>query len=98
FFVHTYIHSHSRTLPRSTLFPYTTLFRSRHHVGEPTERGGAGAVGLLLVIGVRVRAGGPAGDGRPHGEAHRVDGPPGRSRAGVRLGEALRRAAHAVPP
>src|SRR3712207_8510653 len=27
-----------RRPPRSTLFPYTTLFRSRHHLGRPTGR------------------------------------------------------------
>src|SRR3712207_7441488 len=29
-----------RRPPRSTLFPYTTLFRSRHGVDEPGERRG----------------------------------------------------------
>src|SRR2546429_4605379 len=39
-----------RRPPRSTLFPYTTLFRSRHHqlrhvpfLGEPREAGAANA-------------------------------------------------------
>src|SRR2546421_12905895 len=30
-----------RRPPRSTLFPYTTLFRSRHGVGPPGEHGDA---------------------------------------------------------
>src|SRR3712207_8641617 len=37
-----------RRPPRSTLFPYTTLFRSRHRVGEVlAEQGGRGAVRRL---------------------------------------------------
>src|SRR2546430_4383818 len=31
-----------RRPPRSTLFPYTTLFRSRDHVVQPRARGGVG--------------------------------------------------------
>src|SRR2546427_9538462 len=42
-----------RRPPRSTLFPYTTLFRSRPSAGLPTTRilvtGGAGYIGSVLV-------------------------------------------------
>src|SRR3712207_7538159 len=31
-----------RRPPRSTLFPYTTLFRSRHRTGVPARRSGVG--------------------------------------------------------
>src|SRR5437588_6128076 len=47
-----------RRPPRSTLFPYTTLFRS-HHLGRPLARGGARrgrALGLRRGRGLRLRA------------------------------------------
>src|SRR3712207_7632560 len=46
-----------RRPPRSTLFPYTTLFRSREQVGRLP-----GAVAALVVVGVR--CGGPEDDPR----------------------------------
>src|SRR3712207_7233892 len=36
-----------RRPPRSTLFPYTTLFRSRDHLAAGAERGVQGAVGVV---------------------------------------------------
>src|SRR3712207_8478189 len=39
-----------RRPPRSTLFPYTTLFRSRAGVGAQVDHLGAG-VGLLAAVG-----------------------------------------------
>src|SRR5690349_24849838 len=51
-----------RRPPRSTLFPYTTLFRSGHQrVAEPAEHLGR-AVELLLQLVERVR---PAADRQP---------------------------------
>src|SRR3712207_6952503 len=62
-----------RRPPRSTLFPYTTLFRSRVVVGEGHEL----RAGALDAEGARVRADvalqrddGHLGQGRPH----RLDG------------------------
>src|SRR5260221_7850201 len=48
-----------RRPPRSTLFPYTTLFRSRHLGGRGRRRGRNGRAGL----------------GAPADEAHRVAAP-----------------------
>src|SRR5256712_5053785 len=45
-----------RRPPRSTLFPYTTLFRSNGHAGAGAARGGAD------VDARAVRVGDPAGD------------------------------------
>src|SRR3712207_8378057 len=53
-----------RRPPRSTLFPYTTLFRSRAHAHDPAHvpRGGAGA-------GARRRRRRRGGGPRAHGVA-----------------------------
>src|SRR5256885_6577791 len=48
-----------RRPPRSTLFPYTTLFRSRHR-----EHGCGGGCGALPLGGVRGDAGAPAAQDR----------------------------------
>src|SRR3712207_7318937 len=51
-----------RRPPRSTLFPYTTLFRSVHEAGALTDPGAVVAAereGVLVVDGERVRAGHP---------------------------------------
>src|SRR5256886_17496435 len=64
-----------RRPPRSTLFPYTTLFRSARTVPERGLRQGAG-----VVPPAHLRAGPqPAGDGRgsiPYGRALLPDGGP----------------------
>src|SRR2546427_9522489 len=39
-----------RRPPRSTLFPYTTLFRSHRWLGDPGQAGG----GVLLEIGIHL--------------------------------------------
>src|SRR3712207_9554822 len=60
-----------RRPPRSTLFPYTTLFRSRSRSQEVTD-----AVHVLIQADHELRGGeGPAGEGRyqgllPRPEAH----------------------------
>src|SRR3712207_8797001 len=59
-----------RRPPRSTLFPYTTLFRSRHR-GRRGRR-------LAVPAGAAVRAG-RRGDRRPVSEAADLDGHPDRS-------------------
>src|SRR3712207_8163545 len=38
-----------RRPPRSTLFPYTTLFRSRRRHAEDPQRRSSGAFGIVLV-------------------------------------------------
>src|SRR5689334_24856438 len=48
-----------RRPPRSTLFPYTTLFRSRHLLRAQAAGGGPGLL--------PARAGAPPGGGRPLG-------------------------------
>src|SRR3712207_8091733 len=60
-----------RRPPRSTLFPYTTLFRSLHGVGAAGQGAGDGAAGLDAAVGddVHVPAAGlvevvPPGGGR----------------------------------
>src|SRR2546430_11485932 len=58
-----------RRPPRSTLFPYTTLFRSQPHLGTPQGGAGLGRRGLALLA--RAHAGG--GGGTPqNGKAHRT--------------------------
>src|SRR6202008_3351966 len=89
-----------RRPPRSTLFPYTTLFRSGGHPGRLSRRGADGARG---------RRGGPQlGEQRARGElqplrpgAHLQRG--GRRSGGVRLAGAAAHgnrgaAGHADPP
>src|SRR5207249_12331746 len=63
-----------RRPPRSTLFPYTTLFRSRGHAG-PSDGRGADAIR----IGGRQPAG--VGAGREGGVACREAARPGDSRS-----------------
>src|SRR2546422_7747934 len=41
-----------RRPPRSTLFPYTTLFRSRHGVAGTVERRGPGHQGVVFLEAV----------------------------------------------
>src|SRR5687768_17800913 len=55
-----------RRPPRSTLFPYTTLFRSLHFLG----RGDPGPAGRDLVPGARIPAGAEGQAGR--GPGHRL--------------------------
>src|SRR2546430_4486962 len=52
-----------RRPPRSTLFPYTTLFRSRHCVPSPEPRAiiNLGMIETLLATGAVVIAGGGGG-------------------------------------
>src|SRR5256885_11607835 len=45
-----------RRPPRSTLFPYTTLFRSRRGPGDVVDRAGAGDTRLRGRLVVRVEA------------------------------------------
>src|SRR2546427_1854616 len=59
-----------RRPPRSTLFPYTTLFRSRFHL-IGAERGAVGLGGVLLVRAA-------PGDVRPHDDERRPVGHPFR--------------------
>src|SRR2546429_6538950 len=67
-----------RRPPRSTLFPYTTLFRSALLVGYPDivrpERGGAGAAhipaGHVAVVGVVVTVRGERRVHPPRSEEH----------------------------
>src|SRR2546427_7332009 len=42
-----------RRPPRSTLFPYTTLFRSEYHVAVHLHEAAVGVVGEARVLGVR---------------------------------------------
>src|SRR3712207_7050770 len=57
-----------RRPPRSTLFPYTTLFRSRGDVADVQP--GTGQLGQLDVAGHhgRLRHGGPARQAEPAGQ------------------------------
>src|SRR6266513_2127675 len=75
-----------RRPPRSTLFPYTTLFRSRPLSRAPAD--GAGARGNALGAPRRARSGGrAAGLARPGGEAARYHDPAHRhADRGVRPG------------
>src|SRR5258708_29785641 len=61
-----------RRPPRSTLFPYTTLFRSRTVQGRPRRdpRGAGDAHGLAH----QVADDDPERDGRPHGVAEQAPG------------------------
>src|SRR2546422_8279206 len=52
-----------RRPPRSTLFPYTTLFRSPEHLGEPRVLGLLGRVQARGVIHAGLRAAHAALDG-----------------------------------
>src|SRR2546422_8034055 len=54
-----------RRPPRSTLFPYTTLFRSREPLGRGGERGEAGARGPLDHGGSGAGPDGSGGEGGP---------------------------------
>src|SRR5438270_5964380 len=56
-----------RPPPRSTLFPYTTLFRSR-----PAGSGGPGPGGLLAGIRLDVAQGSPGGDRPRPAQARRA--------------------------
>src|SRR3712207_8606264 len=49
-----------RRTPRSTLFPYTTLFRSRRHAGGLLVRRQAASAALAPCGGVQLAAQGPA--------------------------------------
>src|SRR3712207_8755365 len=70
-----------RRPPRSTLFPYTTLFRSDRAVAQRGERGrdggprgGGRVIGRVLPGAARVGAGRLGAGGRPDrppGDAHR---------------------------
>src|SRR3712207_7563506 len=79
-----------RRPPRSTLFPYTTLFRSRDPPAEPSPRGRTGA-----------RGSGPAAapSARPHDMSH--DGPsrrpaPSGDRKSTRLNSSHANISYAV--
>src|SRR2546422_6188263 len=83
-----------RRPPRSTLFPYTTLFRSRGAFSvRPAVRGGGGGrpspVGGARVRRVRGRVGPRAGRFSDDGAAHLVRAHPSRPCAG-RGGASLR--------
>src|SRR5215203_5391168 len=69
-----------RRPPRSTLFPYTTLFRAEHHRVPPPRRGPVRALGRADAEGVPLRA-----------QAGRLQDPPGRDLRGA--GDATRRPA-----
>ena len=56
-----------RRPPRSTLFPYTTLFRSQGYVGRPGRRGRPGPPGL---DGNPGQQGPPGEDGENRSEEH----------------------------
>src|SRR3712207_8866094 len=61
-----------RRPPRSTLFPYTTLFRSRRGA-EPPRRAGEGRIPAPRTAGLqgpRRFVGGRTGAGRGPGDAH----------------------------
>src|SRR5438034_699050 len=80
-----------RRPPRSTLFPYTTLFRShRHrrlHPGHPVEAAGS----LLYPWGVlRCGSHGLGGPGRPEGLLDGGGGPRRGGGAGLHLGDGRR--------
>src|SRR2546422_7471573 len=61
-----------RRPPRSTLFPYTTLFRSRRDRRRPARRGGSGARGEARGGGARGWHGGQPGE-RPVNERSEED-------------------------
>src|SRR2546426_8076757 len=58
-----------RRPPRSTLFPYTTLFRSRHGGirGDEAEHGGHVRVNHTGALGDAANVKRPAPRGKPHG-------------------------------
>src|SRR5205807_8621545 len=79
--------------PRSTLFPYTTLFRSRKWNSVPVDREGGGAKGLRAILD-RLLAGG-AIILFPEGTRTR-DGKLQPARAGIGLTVKIGRA-HVIP-
>src|SRR3712207_2264536 len=58
-----------RRPPRSTLFPYTTLFRSGDAALRQAGGGAAGELDDVLAAGVHGEQHVPASAGRPHGGA-----------------------------
>src|SRR2546430_15332328 len=76
-----------RRPPRSTLFPYTTLFRSRHALRD-ARFGGAAARGTVSLRAVRLEPRLPA-TGAPPDESHRVRGFRSTEGAAARLAGGL---------
>src|SRR3712207_8142744 len=70
-----------RRPPRSTLFPYTTLFRSAREVGPHTARVGGLAVGPRVDVGGRARQDERVGAGEVDARLALADEP--HPRAGV---------------
>src|SRR3712207_8730911 len=75
-----------RRPPRSTLFPYTTLFRSRHVLGHGAPPGAGDEVREEHVVdGERLEAG--DGDGHAVGQAGDLVGRAGVARSGEHTSE-----------
>src|SRR3712207_8056929 len=88
-----------RRPPRSTLFPYTTLFRSRGHgLGAEAGRGlGQGAVPPTQVGGAEGRGGPAAQGGEDKGIERAFDGAPGLAdRKSTRLNSSHAKLSYAV--
>src|SRR2546422_5901875 len=73
-----------RRPPRSTLFPYTTLFRSRHATCRPDGRARAAARRRVRLGAELLRLGSERGRGRAPGELLEAPGRP-RDRKSTRL-------------
>src|SRR3712207_8918534 len=87
-----------RRPPRSTLFPYTTLFRSEEHPIADSERGGevaqATRVGHVVVTGGRARELRRAGKQKP--QLGMVSAEPGQDRKSTRLNSSHANISYAV--